>query len=258
MPRRMQAGFTLLEVVLAMSALALMSVICYGAFHVGMRAVAGGTRAVTIAQRLRVASDVFTRQIRSVEPFPTMVGGFPEIFFEGTPTAMTFVTAAAQLGGGGLAQVTYRIEDDPAEAGKQRLILEEVPFFSAYTVGEPGSGDLFARTAVLLSGVEGVTFQYFDDDTADEPGCDSVGWCRSWVTDPVADDPRENVPKAVRVMIEHVPGVDTGVWGQETPLAIASYYNDENREVNAGLTLENDELDEEEEGNVGGEEEDED
>ena len=37
-----RAGFTLLEVVLAMTALAMLTVVCYGAFHLGIRAVQSG------------------------------------------------------------------------------------------------------------------------------------------------------------------------------------------------------------------------
>jgi prepilin-type N-terminal cleavage/methylation domain-containing protein len=44
--RRGRAGFSLLEVMLAMVALALVSMICYGAFHLGIRAVEKGEVAV--------------------------------------------------------------------------------------------------------------------------------------------------------------------------------------------------------------------
>ena len=46
-PRR---GFTLLELILAMSALALIATICYAAFHLGIRAVERGEVAVVTAQ----------------------------------------------------------------------------------------------------------------------------------------------------------------------------------------------------------------
>src|SRR5437763_15882115 len=58
-------GFTLLELVLAMSALAMIVAICYGAFHLGIRAVESGERAVVSEQRLRVATDVVIRQVKS-------------------------------------------------------------------------------------------------------------------------------------------------------------------------------------------------
>ena len=258
MKRAATAGFTLLEMVLAMTALVLISAICYGAFHTGMRAVQAGTCAVTTAQRLRVASDVFTRQIRSVEPFPDYSGAFEEVYFRGRSDSVRFVTAAAQLGGGGLALVTYTIEEDPGEqcgtfrnAG-QRLVLTEVPYFSSYTLDLPDDERL-ARRAVLLSGVEGLSFEYFGGDAAiGEPGCSDDGWCKRWNTSDNAANQMESVPIAMRLMVQRVPGVEAEVWGQETPIAIASYYNPENREANLGLSLQNDDL-----GDESGDDEDE-
>src|SRR5439155_14005706 len=90
-------GFTLLEVVLAMTALALITAICYGAFHLGIRAVESGERAVVTAQRLRVATDVLIRQVKSAVPYPARNKDddvYP--YFVGTATSLTFITANAQ------------------------------------------------------------------------------------------------------------------------------------------------------------------
>ena len=43
-----EAGFTLLEVVLALTALAMLTAICYAAFHLGMRALEKGEAAVLV------------------------------------------------------------------------------------------------------------------------------------------------------------------------------------------------------------------
>src|SRR5439155_703708 len=67
--RTARAGFTLLEIVIALTALALVTVICYGAFHLGIRAMERGEVAVVAAQRLRVATDVIIRQIKSIVPY---------------------------------------------------------------------------------------------------------------------------------------------------------------------------------------------
>ena len=69
-PADPRAGFTLLEVVLAMTSLVMVTAICYAAFHLGMRAVERGEVAVVTAQRLRVASDVLIRQVKSAVPYP--------------------------------------------------------------------------------------------------------------------------------------------------------------------------------------------
>src|SRR5213594_4120411 len=141
-------GFTLLELVLAMSALALVTAICYGAFHLGIRAVESGERAVVTAQRLRVATDVLIRQVKSAVPYPAR-NRDDEVYpyFMGTATSMTFVTAAGQEGGGGLARVVYQVVDDPP-----RLLMSEGQFFSPDSLGRAPVDRSDGRTTVLLDG----------------------------------------------------------------------------------------------------------
>src|SRR5947208_10722098 len=64
-----RAGFTLLEIVIALSALALVTVICYGAFYLGIRAMERGEVAVVASQRLRVASEVIIPQVKLSVPY---------------------------------------------------------------------------------------------------------------------------------------------------------------------------------------------
>src|SRR5207244_12733177 len=106
------AGFTLLELVLAMTALALLAAICYGAFHLGIRAVERGEVAVVTAQRLRVASDLLIRQVKSAVPYPAR-NRDDEVYpyFLCMATSITVVTAAGQEGRGGLARAVRRVGD---------------------------------------------------------------------------------------------------------------------------------------------------
>src|SRR5262249_31159661 len=108
------SGFTLLELTLALASLALLAAICYGAFHLSWRAVQRGEAAVVRAQGLRVAIDVFIRQIKSVAVYevPTE-DDEPVSYFYGEPTWMKFVTTAGLAQGGGLTRVVYRLENDP-------------------------------------------------------------------------------------------------------------------------------------------------
>src|SRR5207247_7433898 len=97
-----RAGFTLLEIVIALTALALVTVICYGAFYLGIRAMERGEVAVVAAQRLRVATDVLIRQIKSVVPYKARNRDDEEyVFFMGTASSMAFITGAGLEGGGG-------------------------------------------------------------------------------------------------------------------------------------------------------------
>ena len=63
--RRHVSGFTMIEVMISITLLALIAGICYAAFHLGIRAVGKGEMAVVTAQRLRAATDVMIRQVKS-------------------------------------------------------------------------------------------------------------------------------------------------------------------------------------------------
>ena len=226
--RRHAAGFTLLEMVLAMAAVAMISAICYGAFHVGIRAVQHGEVAVVTAQRLRVASDTLIRQVKSTVAYPARTEEEEEYpYFVGQSESMSFVTAAAQLGGGGLALVTYRIETDPP-----RIVLEETPFFSPDSLGGAADGGSpEARSAVLLDGFERASFAYLLDDGAD------FEWRNSW---DAADE--ELLPAAIRIVVDHLPGLEMDEWGQEIPIMVTSY-GEANAEVDEDAYPDPDEID---------------
>jgi type II secretion system (T2SS) protein J len=200
---------------LAMSALALIAAICYGAFHLGIRAVERGEVAVVTAQRLRVATDILIRQIKSTVAYPAR-NEDEEIYpyFMGTATSMTFVTAAGLQGGGGLRRVVYQVVDNPP-----RLVLAEHASFSPDELGREPVDEPGARAAVLLDGFRSLKFEYMLNDGVD------TEWREAWDA-----HEEEMLPGAVRVLVEGLPGIETSVWGQEIPLMMTTY-GDNNGEV---------------------------
>jgi general secretion pathway protein J len=208
-------GFTLLEVMLALTALALVAAICYGAFHLGVRAVQRGEVAVVTAERLRVASDVLIRQIKSTVAYPARNRDedvYP--FFVGTATSMTFVTAAGLTGGGGLTRVVYRLEEAPP-----RLVLEESQAFSPDTLGRDPIDKPGEHTTVLLDGFRTLSFQYLLNDGVD------TSWQSSW-----DGQEEEMLPAAVRIVVKGMPGIEVDTWGQEIPI-MATTIGDNTGEV---------------------------
>jgi general secretion pathway protein J len=211
---RSAAGFTLLEVVLAMTLLAMVTAICYAAFHLGVRAVEKGEVVVVAAQRLRVASDVLIRQIKSAVPYPARNADedvYP--YFVGSSSAMTFITAAGLTGGGGLTRVTYRFEDAPP-----RLVIEESTLFSPDELGR-GTANAPTHATTLLDGFRTLKFEYLMNDGAD------TEWHGGW--DGQSD---EMLPSAVRILVEGLPGIEGDTWGQEIPI-MATTYGDNMGEV---------------------------
>ncbi len=161
------AGFTLLEVILAMTLLTMVTGIVYAAFHLGIRSVEKGQVAVVGAQRARAASDVIRRQIKSMFPYPCRLddGEDPVPYFEvkSSPPTLAFVTAAGLHGGGGLEHVRYQVVGDPPQ-----LVLTVSPVFwfddgQCDKVVTRGSTE-----AVLLDGFRTLEFEpqvYEDGDT---------------------------------------------------------------------------------------------
>jgi general secretion pathway protein J len=201
-------GFTLLEVVIAMTALAALVAICYGAFHAGVRIVERGEIAVVTAQRLRVASDILIRQIKSTVPYPAR-NEDEEVYpyFVGSATSMTFITAAGLQSGGGLSRMVYQVADDPP-----RLVITESPFFSPDALGREPVDKPGATATVLLDGFHSLKFEYMMNDGVE------TEWRQAWDGH---DD--EMLPAAVRILIDGLPGLDTGLWGQEIPIMTTAY-----------------------------------
>src|SRR5262250_2572399 len=147
-----RAGFTLLELMLAMAALALITAICYGAFHLAVRAMERGEMAVVTAQRLRATTDVL-RQIRSaLYHLDRNSDGDTYPYFRGTATSLTFDTSMQLQRGGGASRVSYQVLDNPT-----RLVLTEsaVPSRNRRHHRRDGQDDeplASSRSTVLLEG----------------------------------------------------------------------------------------------------------
>src|SRR3989442_7855404 len=108
-----------------------------------------GEVAVVAAQRLRVATDVLIRQIKSVVPYKARNRDDEEyVFFMGTATSMAFITAAGLDGGGGLTRVVYQVIDDPP-----RLVISERPVFSTNALRREPVDKAGLHSAVLLARV---------------------------------------------------------------------------------------------------------
>jgi hypothetical protein len=177
-------------------------------FDLAGTAIGGGERAAEQNQRIRLAADVMMRQIKSTALYPARDEDYEYPFFRGARRDLALVTAAAQSGGGGLALVTYRVQGDPPQ-----LILSEVSAVNADVLGQEGGlDDLPAREAVLLEGFSDLRFEYLMSDGIENE------WFEVW-----DGKEEEELPAAVRVVIEGLAGLGGGDWSQRIPLMIAAF-----------------------------------
>ncbi|MBF8254302.1 MAG: Prepilin-type N-terminal cleavage/methylation domain-containing protein, partial [Deltaproteobacteria bacterium] len=99
-------GFTLIEVVLALSIFALMAAILYGAFALGHTAVEKSDANSTRNQKQRAIADLLGGYIRSTFPYRDSPQE-QSIFFDGESDGLTFISAYSQgMGGRGMAKIS--------------------------------------------------------------------------------------------------------------------------------------------------------
>jgi general secretion pathway protein J len=194
------AGFTLLEVVLALVVFSLLTLLVYGAFFLGHRAVIKGERQADINQRVRIAEDILGRQLRSTVYYFGRHDDENVAYFIGRPDGVSFVSAAPQTRGGtGLAVITYRAVDG-------QLLLEERTAFTPADLFDPPR-DAHVAKAVLLSGFSEIAFEYMAHEDDDRR------WQSQW-------DGREEelLPAVVRVSVAGLEFFNGAPWVRDIPL----------------------------------------
>jgi general secretion pathway protein J len=231
--RPREAGFTLLELMISLTLLGIMMVMTYSVFATALAAVPRGEDAAERSGRLRMATSLITRQVRSLMDYPAETEDEVHPYFEGNPQTFKFITAAPQLGGGeGLSWVTYFTD------GRTLWMAERVIFsMGALTAEEP---EAVAQTA-LLEGLKGVRFQYLRLD-----GTDSE-WIDEW-----SGLEEQSPPAAIRITLDGI-GIGDSYWVQEIPVmtvvyALGSYDSDvgveDDEEGGFGFGADNEEEDE--------------
>ena len=185
-----EKGFTLLELVIAMTVLGLVTVALYGVVALGAAAAGAGERKTEQARRLRTAITVMARQLRSVAPMYVSTGKDeePKPYFLADKESIEFVTAAPQGPYGvGLALVRYWLEDG-------KLLMSELPYFLAYDEdGLEKDADALKLETVLLYDVKQLSFAF----QRSESDKDKEKWEDSW---DASDD--DALPAVVRIGVE--------------------------------------------------------
>jgi prepilin-type N-terminal cleavage/methylation domain-containing protein len=178
-----QAGFTLLEVVLALTLFAVLGAILYGAFSLGHRALEKTEAAFDDNQKLRSAVDLVGAYIRSSYPYRASPQD-PFVFYTGEETWAEFVSAfSLTQGGRGMAKVRIFAEDGPDHRQVIRL-EEQVPMRIDQEKQIPAT----SNTLVLRQGVSGFRLAYLDARDENE------NWRERWDQNEV-----KGLPRAVRM-----------------------------------------------------------
>jgi prepilin-type N-terminal cleavage/methylation domain-containing protein len=183
-------GFTLLEVVLAISLFAVLAVILYGAFSVGHRAMEKTQVVFDSNQKFRSAFDLLGSYVRSSLPYRSSPQA-PEVFYAGEETHVEFVSSfSLAQGGRGIAKI--RIYAEQGQGDGQIIKLEEqVPV----RMQQENEIAAISHTLVLRERVSGFRLSYLDPE--DEP----ENWRERW-----DKDEHKGIPRAVRVSYRNEDG----------------------------------------------------
>lgn len=180
---KIQNGFTLIELTIAMTLLALIAMTLYGAFYLSQRAVEKSQSRSEDSQRMRSAGDLLAGYIRSAYPLRYSRQD-QSIFFSGQVDRLNFVSALSSgMGGRGLSEVT--IFWGGGEEGAGLLTLEEkIP---VRLDGQEDNGG-YRNSVVVGQGVKEFRIEYLDPQGEEER------WVDQW-----DGKERKALPRAVRL-----------------------------------------------------------
>ena len=177
------AGFTLIEVVLALTIFALLGTILYGAFALSHSALAKSQAAAERSQILRSTADLLGSYIRSAHPYRAS----PQeqtVFFQGERDSLTLISAYSHsMGGRGMAKVQVSTDED--ENGRAGLNLEEI---TPVRVGGEDGGAGQSQRVVLRERIRDFRLSYLDSEAEEET------WEERW-----DGGEKRMLPRAVRM-----------------------------------------------------------
>lgn len=177
------AGFTLIEVVLAITIFALMGGVLYGAFSLGHTAVEKSEKSFNRSQKTRSIGDLLATYIRSGYPYRESLQE-QAIFFEGERESLTFVSAYSHaMGGRGMAMIA--IEKEEGDNGRAIFRLTET---APVRVGAEGGEAGQRSSLVIQEGVRDFQLAYLAVEG------DQENWEERW-----DGNERRRLPRAVRL-----------------------------------------------------------
>ena len=177
-------GFTLLEVLVAMTILTLFLTVSLGAVRTGSRSLEAAHDRASASDQLRVSADFLRRQLARVSAETWSDGGEERLALVAERDRLTFIAPAPRFSpGAGLFVYTLAAE---REGNTVALTLSHAPF----DPGQEGFGRPEAAVRLTLaSGFEAVALEYYGSETED----DEPAWLPAWRRD------AERFPLAVRL-----------------------------------------------------------
>lgn len=188
-----EAGFTLLELLVAMTLLGLLMVLIFGGLRFGARVWERSAVHTSGTDDVRIAQTLIRREIEGAYPYLLAGNGIqPHIDFEGSAEGLTFLAPLpnAVLPAGRARVKLFAVTD----GGSSRLVVQMRPELAA------GDDEKTSEEDTLLAGLSAVRFSYFGSE---RPG-EAPSWHDSWYG-------AMRLPALVRFEVTFAKG-DTRLW----------------------------------------------
>ena len=188
-PARAQRGFTLLEILIAVTLLALLVAMAYGTLRTAVRATRSGEALIERTDRMRVAQEFLRRQLSHAMPLPferLEDSGENRVFVADAESLRFVAPMPGHLARGGphVQWLTFVSERDG-----MRLEFDHAQL-NGYDPDNP-KGDSEREPVTLIDGIRDGRFEFRELDEQGELG----DWDTSW------DDP-QRLPLLVRLVLE--------------------------------------------------------
>jgi len=184
-------GFTLLELILALTVLAVLVAIVSGTFRVGVRAWEKGESDIEVRHRERTVLEQMRRQMASMSTRMLLNDGKEPFFPLGSPAKLRFVSEVPLLPGNayGLVFVEYRIEAGQDDRAALKIFERNLVFLDeSFLEREPDEDDFVE----LLPGLQEAVFSYRSRPEEGQEG----RWEEEW-----KPEDEKKFPRAVRLSV---------------------------------------------------------
>ncbi len=200
---KVKCGFTLVELLIAITLLGLISTVTYGAIWTANRSLGLVELRVKQNDGLRVAQEFLRRGLVQARTVMAIQDGRMQVVFTGTKDNLSFVAPAPLQRGHGGGLYLYRLELVDSEDVRDALALRLR--HSQFVAGRVVEAEPVAPgESILLDGVAELALSYYGRD---EPAADA-DWMDEW--------PRtDTLPQLVRVTLTMAPG------GESSTLTLA-------------------------------------
>lgn len=177
----------------SLTILSFILVILFGTFRLGIHAWERGEVIKETYQKIRMVSQLITRQVKSVVPYKiqTKKAEGDYLAFEGKPQTLKFIStlSAKMHRPEGFVYTIYHFKEEGKEGGKLILYEQRVlnrDFFEEEIEEEKGN--------ILMEGISNVLFEYYQEE---DPSKNQIeAWLEEW-----SAKERKELPKAIKMTV---------------------------------------------------------